>query len=142
MSNKPLIVAIALAGALAACHGPRGGGGGQTSPVTYGNTNPVTRQQENAGGAVPLRPGAQSQVTSGQGIVRTHTHVVSRGGKALVKVNVNKATAKQLQQVPGLSDNQATQIVQNRPYKNLNDMANKTSIPQWELKAYAQYLTF
>ncbi|HEY9720735.1 MAG TPA: helix-hairpin-helix domain-containing protein [Oscillatoriaceae cyanobacterium] len=141
MSNKPVIVAIALLGVLSACHA-RGGGGGQTSPVTYGNTNPITRQQEHSGGAVPLRAGPPPSTNPNQGIVQTHTQVISRGGQVLLHVDANKATASQLQQVPGIGETTAAQIVANRPYKNAQDLSRKTGIPQGEVNAFAPYLKF
>jgi hypothetical protein len=143
------VLALAAALMLTACHQGGGGGGPQgqnegRSPVSYGNTNPISREQSSSKSlplrAAPNNSGGQTQV--GEGISNAKSTLIARGGQAVLKVNANKASAEQLQQVPGIGADSASVIVRNRPYKNADDMAKKTGISPNRVASYKQFLTF
>src|SRR4029079_7443820 len=55
-------------------------------------------------------------------------------------VDVNKATAAQLQELPGIGEAYAKKIVDSRPYKSVDDLS-KTGIPAAELDKIKSQLT-
>jgi DNA uptake protein ComE-like DNA-binding protein len=158
-------LALSLAGCFNEQNADQGGGGGQNAQrdgadtsvsnkelnrdaATIENSNPVTREQESQKGAVPL----QAQPESGQAVQgkvgdnkvqSPKSTVIARGGEPTTKVDVNSATVEQLQQVPGISHNMAEAIVNNRPYRNKEDLIRR--IPNLDkrfLNSFDQYLTF
>jgi Helix-hairpin-helix motif len=161
-----LVLAGTIAMSLTGCFNERdaeqGGGGGANDQRDTGisqkemqrdtreieNSNPVTREQESQGGAVPMQAvpgsgqGVKGQVADNR-VQNPKTTVIARGGAPTTKVDVNSATVEQLQQVPGISANLAKAIVNNRPYRNKQDLIRR--IPNLDkrfLNSFEQYLTF
>ncbi|MNS45398.1 photosystem II complex extrinsic protein precursor U [compost metagenome] len=157
-------IALSLAGCFNENNADQGGGGGQNAQrdgadtsvsnkelnrdaATIENSNPVTRDQESQKGAVPL----QAQPDSGQAVQgkvgdnrvqNPKSTVIAKGGEPTTKVDVNSATVEQLQQVPGISHNMAEAIVNNRPYRNKEDLIRR--IPNLDkrfLNSFDEYIT-
>ncbi|MFN3429858.1 MAG: ComEA family DNA-binding protein [Candidatus Sericytochromatia bacterium] len=158
-------IALSLAGCFNERDAEQGGGGGQNAQrdgadtsvsnkelnrdsSEIENSNPVTRDQESQKGAVPL----QAEPESGQGvqgqvgdntIQNPKTTVIARGGEPTTKFDVNSATVEQLQQVPGISHVMAQAIVNNRPYRNKDDLIRRVpNLDKRFLNSFDQYLTF
>jgi DNA uptake protein ComE-like DNA-binding protein len=74
---------------------------------------------------------------------RSGTTIVAENGKPTFKVDVNSATVADMQRVPGMSENLARAIVNNRPYKDALDLVDR--IPNLDprlVRAYSPYLTY
>lgn len=146
LTGMALVLTLSLAG----CAGDRdaegeGGGGGDSGwRPTHDGSNPTSREQADNKGALPLPAVPQGgQPAIGEGIEGAKTMVVSKDGRAIVQVDVNRASVAQLMEVPGMSANLAQAIVNNRPYRNSADMAAR--IPNLDprlIQAYAPYLKF
>ena len=143
------LMAVGLAGC--ANEEPTEGGGGGNEMTrdsrSYENSNPVSREQENTEGALPMQAqpetGQPVQGQVGERVQQPKTDVVARGGVPSEKVDVNSATVEQLQQVPGISHNLAEAIVNNRPYRNKEDLIRRVpNLDKRWVSSFDQHLTF
>lgn len=135
-----MAAAVALTGCPDASNEDGGGGG----KVTYDDSNPVTREQETSGKALPLQSEAQTEsVRVGDRIEDSSAQVIARGGQVVQKVNVNSAKASELARVPGVGDTLAKSIVANRPYKDADELADKVPyLTERQVQAIKPYLAF
>lgn len=73
-----------------------------------------------------LQFGAATATTTTTNTKTTNTNkTVAPGSCAVAPVNVNKASAQELNTIPGVGDKIAAEIVQGRPYKDENDLVVK-----------------
>jgi DNA uptake protein ComE-like DNA-binding protein len=147
MRARWMLMSMSVAIALTACSGERGrggGGGGRTYEPTHDRSNPVTREQETQGKALPLQAMPQGgRAPIGDNVEHSRTTIVAENGKPTFKVDVNSATVADMQRVPGMSENLARAIVNNRPYKDALDLVDR--IPYLDprlVRAYSPYLTY
>lgn len=151
MRVRWMVVSLGVAIALSACSGHRGGGGGGGAPhprasyePTHDRSNPITREQRTQGGALPMQAiPSTGHEPIGDEVTDSKTAVVAADGKPTFKVDINSASVNDLMRIPGMSDNLAKAIVNNRPYRDALDVVHR--IPNLDprlMRAYAPYLTY
>jgi DNA uptake protein ComE-like DNA-binding protein len=144
------IIALSMAGC--ANEENRDGGGGGDKELnrdsrTYENSNPISREQENREGALPMQAEPESGTavngkTGDERVQNPKTDVIARGGVPTSKVDVNSATMEELHAVPGISHNMAEAIINNRPYRNQQDLIKRVpNLDKRFLSSFDQYLT-
>lgn len=154
MGARWMVLGLSVAIALSACSGHRGGGGGggggggagprASYEPTHDRSNPTTREQRTQGGALPLQAVPQGgRGDIGDDVTGSKTAVVAQGGNPTFKVDINSASVGDLMRIPGMSDNLARAIVNNRPYRDALDVVHR--IPNLDprlMRAYGPYLTY
>jgi hypothetical protein len=144
------IIALSMAGCANEENAEGGGGGNKElnrDARTYENSNPISREQENREGALPLQaePKSGTAVSGNTGDERVQnpkTTVIARGGVPTAKVDVNSATMEELHAVPGISHNMAEAIINNRPYRSQQDLIKRVpNLDKRFLSSFDQYLT-
>lgn len=142
------IIALSMAGC-ANEEAREGGGGGNEAnrdTRTYENSNPISREQENREGALPMqaepKSGTSVSGNTGERVQNPKTTVIARGGAPTAKVDVNSATMEELHAVPGISHNMAEAIINNRPYRSQQDLIKRVpNLDKRFLASFDQYLT-
>jgi competence protein ComEA len=61
---------------------------------------------------------------------------------AQFKVNVNTASASEIEELPGIGPTYANRIIQNRPYKSIEELENKAKIPNSTITKIKDVINF
>lgn len=70
----------------------------------------------------------------------TSQSVVQENVKTTQKMNMNTATQQQLEQLSGIGETRAAQIIQGRPYSDLNDFIARSSLPNSIIDALESFI--